>query len=165
MQPTEQAAPDSVSSQLYSLHGRAVLAACLAQTGNLHDAEDIMQAVFAKVIANIQSLRDPQRAMPWIMQIARRACIDHHRRRRPMAALPPEVAAPPAGDGSIRADALHQAIHKLPRKYRDVIVLYYLAGHSSAAVAAYLGASPAGIRQRLVRARMMLHGLLREDQP
>ena len=66
------ATPDA----LFRAHGQAVFAVCLANTRNHHDAEDIMQAVFLKSIAKVSSVREPARVRAWLMQVARRLCVD-----------------------------------------------------------------------------------------
>jgi hypothetical protein len=40
-------------------HASAVMGVCLANTKNVHDAEDVMQEVFVKAISKFNTLRDP----------------------------------------------------------------------------------------------------------
>lgn len=132
---------------LYSAHAPAVFAVCLANTRNYHDAEDLTQAVFATAIAKISSLRDPGRARAWLLQAARRQCIDFHRRQKPAEPLWDTPQISPSGE-TLLVERLHAAMQKLPQPYREAIALYYLDGHNCASVAACLGASEAAIRQR-----------------
>jgi RNA polymerase sigma-70 factor, ECF subfamily len=149
---------------LFRCHAQAVFAVCLANTKNYHDAEDVVQAVFAKAVAKIPTLRQPSRARAWLLQVARRTCVDFHRRRRQAEPLLEEPSAPPPmANGA--CERLHEAIQKLPLNYREVIVLYYLDSRSCSNVAASLGLAEPAVRQRLVRARAMLHDLLQEDRP
>jgi RNA polymerase sigma-70 factor, ECF subfamily len=149
---------------LFRLHAQAVFAVCLANTHNYHDAEDVMQAVFLKVNAKTSSLREPARARAWLLQVARRECVDFHRRRRPMEAIVQEPSTP-AAESNAFCERLHEAIQKLPQNYREAIVLYYLDGRDCAGVAASLDTTEQAVRQRLVRARAMLHDLLEEQRP
>jgi RNA polymerase sigma factor (sigma-70 family) len=147
---------------LFHAHGQAVFAVCLANTRNFHDAEDIMQAVFLKSIVKAEAVREPGRVRAWLMQIARRMCLDFHRKRKheePLQAAPP---TPPNSDAA--GERLHAAIQRLPQNYREAIVLYYLDGRKCSSVAASLGIAEPAVRQRLVRARTMLHDLLQEEQ-
>lgn len=156
---------DSFTEALFSACRPAVYAICLANVRNPHDAEDVMQEVFLKAWKGIGSLRDSGAGRAWLLQIARRMCIDHYRRKPPAGhPLPEDVAAAPASDG-LRVERLHEAIAKLPPDYREAITLYYLDGRNCAGVAEVLGASEQAIRTRLVRGRLMLHDLLREEQP
>jgi RNA polymerase sigma factor (sigma-70 family) len=155
---------EATPAELFRLHARAVLAACLANTRNHHDAEDVMQTVFLKAITKVSGLRDPDRARAWLLQMARRECIDFHRKKKPLKPLLDEPSAPPTPEDAAR-ERLHEAIRKLPQDYREAILLYYLDGRNCAGVAATLGATEPAVRQRLVRARAMLHVLLAEDRP
>ena len=149
---------------LFRLHAQAVFAVCLANTNNHHDAEDMMQAVYLKATAKISSLRESARARAWLLQVARRECIDFHRRRKPVEPLLDEPSTPASGGNAV-CQRLHAAIQRLPRDYREAIVLYYLDGRNSSGVAASLGTTEVALRQRLVRARAMLHDLLEQERP
>jgi len=144
-------------------HRKAVLALCLAHVRDIHEAEDRVQDVFLRACDKLHTLHDVSKARAWLLQIARRLCIDHARRRTPPALLGehPAPAETPAEDNSER---LLSAIARLPPDFRETITLYYLDGRSSERVAASLGITPAAVRQRLVRARLRLHELLTEDQ-
>jgi len=144
-------------------HWRAVLALCLARTPSLADAEDAAQETMGRAIARLGSLRDPAKIRAWLFQIARRVCSDFARRRRPIQSLTDQAPAPDRA-ADPRLEQLQMAITRLPLPYREVITLYYLDGHSTAEVAATLGFTPAAVRQRLTRARLMLHKLMAEDR-
>ena len=156
----QAATPDA----LFRDHAQAVFAVCLANTRNHHDAEDIMQAVFAKAIAKAATLREPARVRGWLLQVARRMCVDLHRKRKREEPLRDEPPSRPSQD-SVPGGRLHDAIQKLPQNYREAIVLYYLDGRNCSSVAASLGIAEPAVRQRLVRARAMLHDLLQAEQP
>ena len=148
---------------LFSAHAQAVFAVCLANTQHYHDAEDVMQSVFLKASEKISSLREPARARAWLLQVARRKCIDFHRRRKPTEPLSDEPSTTPFGASS-PCERLQEAIQELPHNFREVIVLYYMDGRTCSKVASSLGLTEQAVRQRLVRARAMLHDLLREEQ-
>ena len=158
-----QETPEMTPETLVRSYAPAVLAVCLANTRNLHDAEDAMQDVFLKAISNFHSLRDHSRVRAWLLQIARRTCIDHRRRRVLRATIPDDVPAPTVSSGP-DIERLHAALAQLPEDYRETIALYYLDGRSCAGAAESLGISEAAVRQRLVRARLMLHDLLTEEK-
>jgi RNA polymerase sigma factor (sigma-70 family) len=154
----------AMSDTLFRCHAQAVFAVCLANTQNLHDAEDVMQGVFLKTIGKTSTLREPTRVRAWLLQVARRMCIDFHRKRKPAEPLVEEPAAP-SPEGNVLCERLHKAIQKLPQSYRETIVLYYLDGRNCSSVAASLGTTEPAVRQRLVRARALLHDLMREGEP
>jgi RNA polymerase sigma-70 factor (ECF subfamily) len=140
----------------------AVLGLCIAHTKNFHDSEDIMQEVFLKAITKLKTLRDETHARSWLLQIARRMCVDYYRQCSKRWPVPDDFPAPSEStDENIKR--LHEAISKLPDGYREPITLYYLDGRNCASVAKTLGISEEAVRSRLVRARLRLHQILSEE--
>jgi RNA polymerase sigma-70 factor (ECF subfamily) len=148
---------------LFRAHAQAVFAICLANNHNYHDAEDIMQSVFLKAIAKVSNVRKPAQVRSWLLQVARRMCVDFHRRRKPTKPLESEPPNPTVHI-AVPCERLHAAIQRLPQNYREIIVLYYLDGRKCSSVADSLGIAEPAVRQRLVRARAMLHDLLQEER-
>jgi RNA polymerase sigma-70 factor (ECF subfamily) len=144
-------------------HASAVWGVCLAHTRNIHDSEDIMQDVFIKAFTKLHTLKDPGRLRGWLLQIARRACIDFLRgrvsERQAVRNMPAERHVMDK-----RVLRIHKAISQLPDNYREPIILYYLDGRDCRGVAQALGISETAVRSRLTRARLQLHKILREDE-
>ena len=89
-----------------------------------HEAEDIVQNVFAKLGSAIQ--RYEQREVPfaaWIMRVARNAALDHLRARR---AIPmEELRIDDHGSAHVASDRgriLRGALRDLPDEQREVLV-------------------------------------------
>jgi RNA polymerase sigma-70 factor (ECF subfamily) len=143
-------------------YSAAVLGLCIAHTKDYHDGEDIMQEVFLKAITKLKTLRDETRARSWLLQIARRMCVDYYRQRSSSRPVPDDLPAP-SDSADKRIRHLHEAISRLPDGYREPIALYYLDGRKCASVAAALGISEDAVRNRLVRARLQLHEILSEE--
>jgi len=157
---TEAPTPEAMVRQ----HASAVWGVCLAHTRNIHDSEDIMQDVFIKAFTKLHTLKDPGRVRGWLLQIARRACIDFHRgRASEHQAVQNMPAERPVKDK--RVLRIHKAISQLPDNYREPIILFYLDGRDCRGVAQTLGISETAVRSRLSRARLQLHQILREDEP
>ena len=145
-------------------HLPAVLAVCLAHTRNSADAEDLVQETFLKALVHIHDLRDPERVRPWLLQIARNLCINHHRRARPIQALPKDLLAKPAPVHP-ELEQLQAALAQLPEEYGEAVSLYYLDSKNCAEVASALGISCGAARMRLSRGRWMLQELMKESEP
>jgi RNA polymerase sigma-70 factor (ECF subfamily) len=144
-------------------HASAVLGLCMTYTKNFHDSEDIMQDVFLQAFTKLDTLRDRSRVRPWLLKITRRKCIDASRKRRHSHPIAEDVPARSSSANEYLI-GVHSAIAKLPDAYRETITLYYLDGRDCAGVARSLGISEVAVRRRLVRARLMLHELLMEDE-
>lgn len=116
-----------------------------------HEAEDITQQVFAKLMRVIGKYEE--REVPflaWILRVARNVAVDHIRRRRP---IPVEEVRTSDEDGrsaigSERMKDLQEALATLPHDQREVLVLRHLAG-----------LSPTEIAERTGRTEGSVHGL------
>jgi len=70
---------------------------------------------------------------------------------------------PSPADEAARAEErerVGRAVRRLPRKYREVVVLHYVEEMGYEEVAAALGIRPAAARRRALRAREMLQRYL-----
>ncbi|MBN2590299.1 MAG: sigma-70 family RNA polymerase sigma factor [Sedimentisphaerales bacterium] len=149
--------------ELVRQYAQDVLGLCIAHTKNFHDSEDIMQDVFIKAISKLDTVKDTSRTRSWLMQIARRMCIDYHRNRQATHEQVSENIESPTDNKNKRIENLHNAISQLPEEYREPITLYYLNGQNCSAAAKAIGISEEAIRTRLVRARLKLHEILSEE--
>jgi RNA polymerase sigma-70 factor, ECF subfamily len=115
-----------------------------------HEAEDVTQQVFAKLIRSI--VKYEPRSVPfsaWILRVAHNLAIDHIRQRRHT----PYAEVPGVGDRSIdagrdQAQTLRDALECLPSDQREVLVLRHV-----------LGLTPGEIATRLGRSEGSIHGL------
>jgi RNA polymerase sigma-70 factor (ECF subfamily) len=115
-----------------------------------HEAEDITQNVFAKLMKKIDKYEE--REVPfaaWILRVARNAALDHMRARR---AIPTEeLRVTDAGQAETRLDrgrALRSALEQLPDDQREVLVLRHI-----------VGLSPMEIADTLDKTESSVHGL------
>lgn len=130
-------------------------------------AEDLVQETFTRAWRAFGTLRDETAAKGWLISILRREHARLFERERPKPAEF-DLDATPANDwgGAITAEALtmRRALGRLPRAYREPIVLQVLGGYSAAEIAATMGISPAAVMTRLHRARQRLRRAVEEDR-
>lgn len=127
------------------------------------EAEDIAQEVFIRVWAHAGGWQ-PGRARfdTWLHTVTLNLCRDRLRKRidRPAAVLPERAdPAPTAEDHLIEADRQHrvaEAIHALPERQREAIVLAHYQGLSNPAVADAMATSVEAVESLLARARRTL---------
>jgi RNA polymerase sigma-70 factor (ECF subfamily) len=123
-----------------------------------HEAEDVTQTVFIKLMSVIHKYEP--REVPftsWILRVARNVAIDSLRQRRPVPCE--EVFEPTrAADdsGRERRWGLEQALETLPDDQRDVVVLRHLVGLSPGEIADRMGRTEASIHGLHHRARLAL---------
>jgi len=115
-------------------------------------ARDLTQEAFVRLFGRWSAVRDPR---AYVYLVATNLARRQWRRRRDEAAAVrrahprAETAAPP--DAGIR-----DVVEKLPRKWRDVVVLHYYADLAVADVARQLGQPEGTVRRRLTEARALL---------
>jgi RNA polymerase sigma-70 factor, ECF subfamily len=126
-------------------------------TGDLAEAEDLVQEALARASARWSRLRAYDVPEAWVRRVALNLATDRTRRlRRKLAALarigPPPVVLPISDD----ALAVAAALRTLPLPHRQVLVLHYLADLSVDQIAGELGIPSSTVRGRLARARRVL---------
>jgi RNA polymerase sigma-70 factor (ECF subfamily) len=129
-----------------------------------HEAEDITQNIFAKLMKAIKKYE--QREVPfaaWIMRVARNAALDHMRVRR---AIPTEeVRLADGGQAQVSLDRGHDlrdALEYLPDDQREVLILRHIAGLTPVEIAATLKKSESSVHGLHHRGRRTLQAKLTE---
>jgi RNA polymerase sigma-70 factor, ECF subfamily len=129
-----------------------------------HEAEDITQNVFAKLMTAIGKYE--QREVPfaaWILRVARNAALDHMRARRAIPAEEVRVADNgSAQTGVDRGRDLRHALEGLPEDQREVLVLRHIVGLSPTEIATTLGKTESSVHGLHHRGRRTLRANLVE---
>jgi RNA polymerase sigma-70 factor (ECF subfamily) len=127
-----------------------------------HAAEDVTQTVFARLERKLQHYEP--RVVPfgaWITRVAHNAAIDHIRAQRQ---IPCEVVRDPETMledlGRERLESLRAALATLPVDQREVLVLRFVLGLSSAEIAARIGRSENAVNALQHRGRRKLQAEL-----
>jgi RNA polymerase sigma-70 factor (ECF subfamily) len=129
-----------------------------------HEAEDITQTVFAKLMPAIRKYE--QRAVPfdaWILRVARNSALDHLRARRQIPVA--EVRAANAGDEEVsseRLESLRTALDRLSEDQREVLILRHVAGLTPGEIADALDRTESSVHGLHHRGRVALKAALRE---
>jgi RNA polymerase sigma-70 factor (ECF subfamily) len=114
-----------------------------------HEAEDVTQLVFAKLMTVIARYDD--RGVPffaWLLRIARNVAIDQIRGNR---LTPTETVIDPDTSSSEdldRAETVRNALATLPDEQRQVVILRHV-----------IGLTPGEIAERMGRSEGSIHGL------
>ena len=129
-------------------HSADVMAVLRGAVGRV-DAEDCFQETFISALRAYPKLGDTSNLRGWLLTIAYRKAVDHHRAngRRPVpVAEPAEVAvSEPEPDGG----QVWTLVGGLPPKQRAAVELRYACDLSHAEIAAALGCSPEAARRNL----------------
>lgn len=126
---------------------------------NHHEAEDITQHVFAKLMRVIGKYEE--RDVPffaWALRVARNVAVDHIRSERLIPVEEVRKAdreeADPAMGG--QTDELREALATLPSAQREVLILRHVAGLSPVEIAKLTGKSEGSIHGLHHRGRRTL---------
>ena len=136
---------------------------------NEAEAEDVTSEVFFKALRAMPRYAPRQPFLAWLYRIARNAVIDRARRQRPQLpfedvlrhpgadrVVDPDVALDRLSDGI----ALREAISRLTPLQQEVIVLRYVEGLDTKAIAQLIGRRDGTVRGIEFRALGALRQLL-----
>jgi RNA polymerase sigma-70 factor (ECF subfamily) len=157
-------AADAVE-QLVRAHARFVFQVAYSVLRHAHDAEDVVQETFLRVMkhqAELPAVRDEK---AWLARIAWRLAVDRRRGQPEMASDPDAVLGQMQARGMNGEQALacgetkallESLIAALPVELREPLQLSTVHEMTSSEVAAVLGIPEATVRTRVFRARQML---------
>ena len=158
-------AAEMAFAALVDRHGPMVLRVCRVVLADQHDAHDAFQATFLILVRRAGSIRRRDSLASWLHGVAyRTACCTRSAtaRRRRHERQAAEMAAQ-TGCGEWPDDlapALQAEIHRLPERYRVVVVLCLLEGLTREQAARQLDWPVGTVQSRLARGRELLRARL-----
>ncbi|MEG2746355.1 MAG: RNA polymerase sigma factor [Gordonibacter sp.] len=125
-----------------------------------HDAQDICQTVFLKLLRAKPDFDGPVHEKAWIIRTTANACKDALRGgfRRKTVGL--DTAAEAAAPSPPESGVLDKVM-ALSSKYREAIYLHYFEGYSVSEIAELTGRSIAAVSAHLSRGRAKLRTVLK----
>jgi RNA polymerase sigma-70 factor (ECF subfamily) len=124
-----------------------------------HEAEDVTQQVFAKLIRVIGKYEEQDVPFfAWVLRVARNLAVDHLRRQRAIPVEEVRTTSEPSEDlvGGERNTDLQGALAELPKDQCEVLVLRHVAGLSPSEIARMTGRSEGSIHGLHHRGRTAL---------
>jgi RNA polymerase sigma-70 factor (ECF subfamily) len=161
--------------QLHRRYRSVVEGVVRAEARAHSDVEDIVQEVFVRAWAKLSSLRDPGLFRPWLLQIARRAIVDHYRHgaRRPPLTNDDEIAlgtlasdlptAPEVVELRDLARTVERGIEGLSRRDATALSLAIHFGFGPSEIGEALGITPGNAKVVLHRARKRLRDQIEQS--
>ena len=130
------------AEQIYLQYHDKVRAYVRGKIQDPHDVEDLVSAVFMKIVQKLDSY-DPAKASvsTWVYTIARNTVTDYYRTRRIHTSYDEVYELPaPEKDRDV-LDTLADALMTLKERERDLILLHYYKGLTLKEVADKMGMS------------------------
>jgi RNA polymerase sigma-70 factor (ECF subfamily) len=149
----------------YASSYRRLLGQLFAVTGDLAEAENVLQEAYARAFVRWSRVRGYDRPEAWVRRVAINlaAMADRSLRRRARALL--RLGPPPlVPELSPEAIDLHEALAALPLGQRQVIVLHHLVGLPVEEIARELRLAPGTVKSRLARGRAAMAGTLQANR-
>ena len=164
-QPFPNAATSDAVEVLVREHARFVFQVAYSVLRHAHDAEDVVQETFLRVVRHQAELRDVREPKAWLARIAWRIAVDRRRHQPEMAGDPEALLAQLHATGMsaeqmVVRDEMKRLVETLvaalPSELREPLQLSTVEEMSAGEVAAVIGIPEATVRTRLFRARQML---------
>ena len=162
-------------STLYDSHINQVYRYSLARLGNVHDAEDVSEEIFLKMLAGLPNYQ--WRKVPfaaWLMRIARNEVVSFARRngrRAHETELPEDLIDRASNDPAetteraLALEDLREAVALLPEAQREVITLRFASGLTIADTARALGKQENNVKVLQHKATQRLQSLMKPKYP
>jgi RNA polymerase sigma-70 factor (ECF subfamily) len=142
-----------------------LLGQLLLVTGDLHEAEEVVQEAFARASVHWAWLRDYDLPEAWVRRVALNLAAERARRLRRQARAVLRLGPPPqVPAASAEALALLEALRTLPMRQRQAIVLYHLVDLPVEEVSRLIGVRPGTVKSLLARGRRALANRLSDAQ-
>ncbi len=153
--------------QYIRTYGKRLYGLCMTLCADKHEADDLYQDTWVKVLKNFESF-DPSRDFePWLTRL----CVNTYRDKLRRLARSPFLSfssnetkdaflrSAPAPEKEDYSD-LYAAIDQLPEKLRLTIILYYFEDLDIERTSQTLGIPPGTVKSRLSKARNLLKEVL-----
>ena len=154
---------------LVKKYQRQVRSLCYRMVGNADDAADAAQESFVKAYHALEKFRRDAEFLTWLFRIANNTCIDLLRKRtkrqadsldEPAAEINPLPSADASPEQAVLRDEtdrlVHEAVLRLPEKYRAALVMFHFNSMSIKEISEALGRPEGTVKSDLHIAREML---------
>lgn len=152
-------------------YGKRLYGLCRFLCANPQDADDLYQDTWLKVIKNISKYDSSRDFEPWLTKL----CVNTYRnvlRRLRGSPFSDAFADNEQKDRVFEGTAapekpdyqtLHEAVRRLPEKYRVTVILFYFQDMDLEHTANVLGIPVGTVKSRLNKARRMLKEALKDE--
>jgi len=136
---------------------------CFSYMKNAHDAEDLVAIVFEKLIKKKMIFESEEHEKAWLLRTAINQCKDnlkHWWRRNSHIDNHQNLESPTV----LQENHTLEVVLGLPKRYKDVIYLYYYEGYSTVEISEILKRPHSTIRNHMSEARHLLKEILENEE-
>ena len=146
--------------RMMALYGDSLLRLCFLYLHARALSEDAVQETFLRAYRSLGGFRGECAEETWLTRIAVNCCKSVLKSawfRRVDRSVTLDTLPEPLSPYDSKDDTVIVEVMRLPRKYREVILLYYYQGMRAREIAKALSLSPSAVSSRLKRAKDRLY--------
>ncbi len=125
-----------------------------------HDADDCFQDTFLAALRAYPKLRDAEHLDRWVLRIASRKAIDHHRTKSRLPTLLDELPEQATDPPEPQDEILWKSVRELPARQRIAMAHRYVLDRSYAEIAELMGGTEEAARANVHQATKRLRELM-----
>ena len=130
---------------------------CRAAAYGGYPYEDLMNDCLLRAFDKLDSLKDRDAFLSFLIGISRRLLANASRKMKPEPTLDSvNVFDIPKAEESIKVQFLHWCLSQLPTQLKEPLILYEITGFSVREIASSMGLSESNVKKRLSRGRKQL---------
>lgn len=159
----EQTLPMEVTDEVVRYYSPMIYRIALTKTKSNHDADDIFQEVFLKLLMRDKPFETEEHRKAWLIRVTINCCNSHFVApwRKNVDSMEDVLLEQIADDEPIPGAEeekidIYAEVMKLPEQMREVILLFYYEDMSVREIAEVVGSSEVNVKKRLSRARQRL---------
>lgn len=147
-------------NEMYYKFKSMVTGICYTYTKNISDTEDLVQDIFMKLYTVKQDFQSVDHLKHWLIRVSINESKNYVKSawKKRLVFSNDMIANTRAVDGEDldNTQKVFNMVHKLPTKYKDVIILYYYEDLQIKEISQILRISENSIKKRLERARTVI---------
>ena len=132
-------------------------------TKNSHDAYDVVQEVFLRLIKNRKKIKDSGHLKAWLIRVTVNCARTSAKRASKNAALSLDEISEIIPANEEKSETLLAYVFALPEKYRTVLYLFYYEDMKISDISNALGISESAVKLRLRRGGEKLKAILERE--
>lgn len=141
-----------------------------ALTRRHEDVDDLVQDTLVKAIDKIDSFRPGTNLRAWLMTIMRNTFLNGIAKSKRSTTgetdcVSTTLSVPSTQEWCVRGGELMQAVGRLPRHYREILIVVVMLGESYERAAELFGVETGTVKSRVSRARAMVVADLESRAP
>ena len=141
--------------RIYNRHVNTVYRICFMFMKNRHNAEDMVQNTFVRLMKDKTVFQNEEHEKAWLIRTATNLCKDYFRHLWSKTVSINE-AAEISVENPLNTDSVLEKVMALPSKYKTAVYLYYYEGYSTVEIGEILKKDPSTIRGYLHKGRKLL---------